>query len=1576
MITVSQIAAAAVRDYYARMAAVSKDRSYWFGHAAGALGYGLGDAVDPDVLYALCALGPRAAKGLAAGNGVSFAVGDIEAHQAELERARIPGYDLTFSAPKSISLAYLAHPDEPARQAVATAHRLAVNAALAFLEEKAGLTRITVAGEVEIARGKLAFAGFTHYTNRNVEPHLHTHVILPNLVLGSDGRWRSLHARELYRWYMAAGALYRAALREHMARLTDAKWAIEPDGWRFDIAGLSAWRGPDGAELLKAFSLRHAEISDLRAKLEENSPDGTLAPRVRRSLAVRTRRAKDFGDGDARIEEVAEELRTRLAESWGLGDASWREILGTRDDPGTPEERPGKGLWLRIPAHLGAYGEIPDVCSAAELACYLARILFDQGGGGSREGVLSGKAYVSIQDVHAAAYNLLGGFVAREALDEAVGSLLAGAGNDPSLRLVPLVPALYAKGEQVAPSRAPIRFYATAGVLNSEARVIDLASRKTAAGILDRATVDAYLAEQADRDGFALANEQREALRHLFTSTTAATLLMGAQGSGKTTLFRHFARLAASAGQTVWGLGPQGTAVGKLGETLRSVDKDARSMTIESFVAQVGWGSLRLPENACLILDESSQVDTLELAEVLEIVAGAGAKLILVGDDRQLGSVRYGGMFATLFATLGGARMVETRRAADPLDRTAQAYLRMGDLKGAIRLYGQAGRITVADDGLAATEIVSEWLGNEFEAGSDSFVITATVAEEQAANALAHEAWDRHRTRWMQKHLDGEVRHHRLSPKERDAALARLEETDPAVATTFAGAVLELRMGDAVAIRRNARIGPRARLVNGERGHVTGITATTVTLFLQDGSSARHVRIPRKAIEDTSGLLSYGWASTVFRTQSMELGTPGASLRVLDTDGPLVRGTPVAVSPKRGRQKALSGTVEATGESTVAVRLEDGRIRRFDRQRVSASADAARLIGSLEAGSREGNALVIGAERMSLDALLVAASRARERTDFVFRSVMDTETDLGGERLLAEAGDEAVAAATMALYLARQARGEEPDSAYLRLAREREAITLATSAGLNELRELRAFLGENLTAGRLRDRIETSTAAADRDRHLGDAARLEDRLTEEADPEVQAHLAAQLDEIDAQIAYAEAEMARMELFRRFLGHATEAMAAGDGEAAVDERYVRERIALVDDAIEMAEGMEGWTEIGAGCAIAVPLPENTEREIVDTSAERLVEIDATAGLFSSVSYRSASSWMRVAESLYERMLATGATADEAVAAFRLPDAESLRLREAVGAVAIMRAHPAQVGHPVTLRTLAKRALAMEADADLVAAVEQMAESEAERKARRAEREAMDEFVPGDDDLPDDSDLVWETGDDAEAEDTYWVPEEDDAPAEAKAPEAESEAEGTGVANVPPAGVILPGGETRTYHRGFFYRDGEGKWVVDSWRYGCYRHKAAWLSPTAEQMDYWFNLNRRIEIVPGEFYEPRPPRIELGAEDVTLPSGETRTYHRGFFYKDGEGKWVADAARRSECLREVEELLPTREEFHEWFNLNRRIEIVPGEFYEPPEAPKTKPKRRKDRNAGYDREGRDFSKEEDERPSRGYGYGGSF
>ena len=1495
MLNVNKIAAIAVKDYYARMAKVSKDRSYWYGLGSISLGYQMHQTVDPNALYALCALGKKAAAGIAAGEDVKAIAARFEAHQAELERSRRAGYDLSIFADKSAALAYLGHPDEAVRNATLLAHQLSVNTALRFIEDKAGLTRVMKNGEIAIVKAEMVEAVFTHFTNRDLEPLLHSHVILPNVVHCEDGEWRALHNDELYRWYMAAGAVYRATFRTHMRRLTTAEFSIA-GGWKSRISGLADWEAPDGASLLEAYSRRRHEVVDEMERRMAQSPTGTISPKLKSKLGVMTRKEKDFGDGDARIDEIATELRETLTKVWGLGADEWKAILEIRPDP-----RPDiavNGLWLAIPEHLEIYGPIPEISTSEQLSGYMSRVLFDEGGGHRREGVLAGRAYVSVQDLHKSVYDNFGGFVGEEMLTEALSGLLSGQGVDDKLRLVPIAPAVYVKGRKAPLSRVPIRYYATRGVLTSECAVLEMAGMKTASAVLSDDTVNSYLLEtikdQRERGGFVLSEEQRDALRHLFVSETSATLLMGAQGSGKTTMFSHFSRLAHANDIAVWGLAPTGTAAEKLGATLRQVDSNAQALTIESFVGQALSGSLRFPKNLCVILDESSQADTLELAETLDVITKCGAKLILVGDDRQLGSVRYGGMFATLFAKLGGARLTETRRAADAWDRTAQAHLRMGDLREALRVYEQAKRITVCDDGGALTESIVGWLDKEFRSNSDAFVITNSTREEMLANVLAHQRWGAHRAAWVKNYLDTEVKHHRLSRENADKKLARLSDPACLFTTTYAGEGLVFHPGDFAAVRRSLKSTSGSWLRNGTRARVLDVTDKAVVLLVQDESSARQVKVSRALLSEHPGSLSYGWASTVYRTQSMELGNQETELSVADSPERIIPDTPVRVKRTTFRSKSFSAEfLEDKAGEKIVVRMSNGKVRTVSKDRVFLDPDTKQRIESLIVNAREGNALVVGTETMSLDSLLVAASRARQRTDFLFRSVRMTEGDYMTEKLLADASDEELARATMSLYVARQSRPEEPDSAYLRLARERETVKLAATVDLDTLGSLRLWLADNLTSGTLDVSPDRDLAISDREAAQARLTRLEDELATTDDADKKAHLAAEIDGCASQIGYARREVARLEIFAEFIGHAEGALSDKTGRVVVDQRYVADRMSLVDDAISLAEDKQSWVEIAE--AIEVPLPENTAREVVDVSAKDEVNLDTRAKLFSCVDYRIASSWMNLAEALYDRALAEALTPEEVIASVKLADEDRARLREAFSSVAANRAHPTSIGHPITLRQMREEALSDEVDPELVAAVERITESLSEQDYRHVRREAEDRDLSGlfaeevEDELdevldaPPDGEGGWGvTGDEPVYDDDYFESLEEDEEdgyiddyrngyldahdygSGGKSARAKSEASIVRPAvaseeaseEASESGVEYWGEFTFDEHTypGFFYKDPTGVWCVDHERRLRIRDAFLRDNPCGDDSDLKIDRRREIEPGSGEWYDP--------------------------------------------------------------------------------------------------------------------------
>jgi TrwC relaxase len=121
-----------------------------------------------------------------------------------LLRGSVPGFDVTFSAPKSVSLLF-GIGDPHIRDAVLAAHGRAVADAFSYLERSAAVGRRGAGGVNSTWGDGLVAAAFLHRTSRAGDPQLHTHVLVANLVRGADGRWTALDARALYAHGRTAG---------------------------------------------------------------------------------------------------------------------------------------------------------------------------------------------------------------------------------------------------------------------------------------------------------------------------------------------------------------------------------------------------------------------------------------------------------------------------------------------------------------------------------------------------------------------------------------------------------------------------------------------------------------------------------------------------------------------------------------------------------------------------------------------------------------------------------------------------------------------------------------------------------------------------------------------------------------------------------------------------------------------------------------------------------------------------------------------------------------------------------------------------------------------------------------------------------------------------------------------------------------------------------------------------------------------------------------------------------------------------------------------------------------------------
>lgn len=207
----------------------------WVGSAGAALG--LEGAVDPAGLHRLLS-----GRHPVSGHAMPAAGG----------RTSVAAYDLTFSAPKSVSVTFGLGGREVAAL-VEAAHLDAVEGAMRYLEQHA-VTAVRRSGpaRVVVPTTGMVAARFTHGLSRNGDPHLHSHVVMANLVHGEDGRWSACDRRGLDAHRRAAGAVYEAGLRDGLTRALGVQWT-RPLGRSAEVAGVSE-------ALLGEFSSRGADI--------------------------------------------------------------------------------------------------------------------------------------------------------------------------------------------------------------------------------------------------------------------------------------------------------------------------------------------------------------------------------------------------------------------------------------------------------------------------------------------------------------------------------------------------------------------------------------------------------------------------------------------------------------------------------------------------------------------------------------------------------------------------------------------------------------------------------------------------------------------------------------------------------------------------------------------------------------------------------------------------------------------------------------------------------------------------------------------------------------------------------------------------------------------------------------------------------------------------------------------------------------------------------------------------------------------------------------------------------------------
>jgi len=562
---------------------------------------------------------------------------------------RVPGFDLMFGAPKSVSVLFALGPFEVSA-AVRAAHDAATDATLAYLERSACWSRRGAHGCEQVLGTGFVGATFRHRSSRAGDPHLHTHALVANVTCGPDGRWATLDARHLYLHAKTAGYLHQAHLRAQLTARLGVGWRPIANGTA-DLVGI-----PD--HVLRAFSTRRTEIE---AALAERQYSSTRAATIAK---YRTRRPKEYG---ITATTMTERWRHK-AHGLGVEPDAMDAVVGNRQVPSL-----GHAEIERTVEHLVGAGGLTASARSFDrrdvLRAWCDRLPFG----------------ADVCTIEALAEHTI------------AAPQTVTVQGDPKTSL-----RSDSDGRRIQGPAVGAR-YSTAELLALERRVIDRA-------VTDRGTDVAVAAEQALLDALAarpeLSDEQTAAVIRLTTSGHAVDVVAAACGTDKTFALDAARDVWQRSGRRVVGTALAARAAAELEASAGIASQPIATLLIDLDRAH-GGGPLRY---AVVIVDEACMIDTRTLARLIDHASAARAKVVLASDPRQLADIDAGGVVRGVAQYFEPIRLSHHRRQRDGRAREAVHRRSVPDVDAARRADDAQDRVVTAPTAHGTREaIVADW---------------------------------------------------------------------------------------------------------------------------------------------------------------------------------------------------------------------------------------------------------------------------------------------------------------------------------------------------------------------------------------------------------------------------------------------------------------------------------------------------------------------------------------------------------------------------------------------------------------------------------------------------------------------------------------------------------------------------------------------------------------------------------------------------------------------------------------------------------------------------------------------------
>jgi hypothetical protein len=421
----------------------------------------------------------------------------------------------------------------------------------------------------------------------------------------------------------------------------------------------------------------------------------------------------------------------------------------------------------------------------------------------------------------------------------ALGAGLAGAGRTELEELADRF--LAERAVSVVADRAlEERRWSTPDLLAVEQRLVASATGRTgeqAARVSHEAVREALAAHPT------AGADQQAMVRDLCQGGQGVAVVVGRAGTGKTFalgMARHAWQLD---GYRLLASAPTGIATMSLqGEGFEDV------ATCDRLLADLDRGREELGARTVLVVDEAGMVGSRKLGRLLEHAQQAQAKVVLVGDDRQLAAIDAGGGFRALRLRVGASELTENRRQHQAWEREALDLIRSGLVEEAVGAYRAHDRVVAADSKPAATlALLQDWWTAWQQADQDPsqqvVVLAARRAEVDRLNTACQELLAAC-GRFGPERLQVEDRH--------------------------------LAVGDRVVCGHNAIAG--LGVANGTRGTITALDPQARTLTLRlDGSDGQKITLPRSYLDgrgrgERNRRVDLAYATTGHRAQGLTRG--------------------------------------------------------------------------------------------------------------------------------------------------------------------------------------------------------------------------------------------------------------------------------------------------------------------------------------------------------------------------------------------------------------------------------------------------------------------------------------------------------------------------------------------------------------------------------------------------------------------------------------------------------------------------------------------------------------------------------